>query len=118
MDTIFLKRLTVEAIVGVFAWEKRIPQKLTIDLEMGTDIAKSAASDDLQDTIDYKAVSKYAQEFIKESRYDLVETLAHRLAEALMSEFSIPYLRMKLSKIGAVRNSNAVGIVIERGTRK
>ena len=114
MDKIFLRRLQVEAVVGVFAWEKCVRQKLSLDLEIGADIARAAKNDSLQDTVDYKAVAKRAQEFIGQSRFNLIETLAHRLADVLVEEFGISRLRLHLSKLGAVRGSNAVGVVVER----
>lgn len=115
MDKIFIKGLLVETTIGVFEWEKHVSQHLCLDLELGTDIAVAASSDQLRDTIDYKAVAKRAQAFMREEQCDLVETLAHRLAAILMEEFSITYMRLTLSKRGAVRGSDAVGIVIERG---
>ncbi len=117
MDKIFIKSLVVETAIGVFEWEKHVPQRLCLDLEIGADIAAAAASDQLQDTIDYKAVAKRAQAFMQGERFDLVETLAHRLADTLAAEFGMAYIRLTLSKPGAVRGSDAVGIVIERGKR-
>ncbi len=117
MDTILLRGLEVRATVGVFEWEKQIEQTLRIDLEMATDAANAAASDRLEDTLDYKAVAKYVQDFIAGSRCALVETLAHRLAGELMREFGIRWLRLSLRKPGAVRGSRSVGVVIERGER-
>ena len=113
-DKVFIKNLRVKAVVGVFEWERCIEQILQLDLEMTVDIAKAAQSDDLKDTIDYKAVAKRAKNFIEESRYQLVETIADRLANILLQEFSISYIRMTMSKPKAVRDSEAVGIIIER----
>ena len=116
-DTIILSGLEVKAKVGVFEWEKRIEQTLKIDLEMAADAATAAASDLLEDTLDYKAVARRAREFIAAGDCALVETLAQRLAETLMGEFGISWLRLSLQKPGAVRGAKSVGIVVERGQR-
>ena len=117
MDTIFLRDLEINATIGIFEWEKRIKQKVRIDLEMAADIAKAAASDSIKDTLDYKAISKRIIQFVEDSSYELIETLIEKIAEILLKEFNIPWVRVTLSKPGAVRGSKDVGIVIERGTR-
>ncbi len=116
MDTIFLRDLEINATIGIFEWEKRIKQKVRIDLEMGTDIAKAAATDSIEDTLDYKAISKRITQFVEDSSYELIETLIEKIAEILLNEFNIPWVRVTLSKPGAVRGSRDVGIIIERGT--
>jgi len=116
MDTIFLRDLEINATIGIFEWEKRIKQKVRIDLEMGTDIAKAAATDSIEDTLDYKAISKRITQFVEDSSYELIETLIEKIAEILLNEFNIPWVRVTLSKPGAVRGSRDVGITIERGT--
>ncbi len=115
MDTIFLRDLEVDATIGIFEWEKRIKQKVRIDLEMATNIAKAAASDSIEDALDYKAISKRIIQFVEDSRYELIETLIEKVAEILLQEFNIPWVRVTISKPGAVRGSRDVGITIERG---
>lgn len=117
MDTIFLRDLEVNATIGIFEWEKRIKQKVRIDLEMGTDIAKAAASDAIEDTLDYKSISKRIIQFVEDSRYELIETMIEKVSEILLNEFNIPWVKVTISKPGAVRGSRDVGITIERGER-
>jgi dihydroneopterin aldolase len=117
MDTIFLRDLEINATIGIFEWEKRIKQKVRIDLEMATDIAKAAASDAIEDTLDYKSISKRIIQFVEDSRYELIETMIEKVSEILLKEFSIPWVRVTISKPGAVRGSRDVGVTIERGTR-
>lgn len=117
MDIIFLRDLEVNATLGIFEWEKRIKQKVRVDLEMATDIAKAAATDSMDNTLDYKAISKRVAQFIEDSRYELIETLIEKVAEILINEFSIPWVRVTISKPRAVRGSRDVGITIERGQR-
>ena len=114
MDTIFLRDLEVDATIGIFEWEKRIKQKVRIDLEMATDITKAASTDSIDDTLDYKAISKRIVQFVEDSHFELVESLIENVAKILVNEFNIPWVRVTISKPGAVRGSRDVGITIER----
>ena len=114
MDVIFLTGLTTECIIGIWDWERRVKQKVVIDLEMGADIRKAAASDAIEDTLDYKKVSKRLLQFVSDSQFQLVETLTERIAEIVVKEFGVPWVRVKLNKQGAIRGSRDVGILIER----
>jgi dihydroneopterin aldolase len=113
-DLIFLSGLTVDCIVGIWDWERRVKQKVVLDLEMATDVRKAAASDSIDDTLDYKRVAKRLLQFVGESRYQLVETLAERVAELVVEEFNVPWVRVRLNKQGAIRGARDVGILIER----
>ena len=117
MDTIFLQDLRVEAVVGIWDWERQIRQTVSIDLEMATDIAKAAASDSIEDTLNYKEVAKRVAAFVGDSEFQLVETLAERIAGIVLGEFDVPWVRVRVNKPGAVRGSRGVGILIERGVR-
>jgi 7,8-dihydroneopterin aldolase/epimerase/oxygenase len=113
-DVIFLGGLTVDCIVGIWDWERRVKQKVVFDLEMAADIRKAAASDSIDDTLDYKRVAKRLLQFVGESQYQLVETLAERVAELVVTEFNVPWVRVRLNKQGAIRGARDVGILIER----
>ncbi|MGY1459329.1 MULTISPECIES: dihydroneopterin aldolase [unclassified Luteimonas] len=115
MDHVFIEGLEIDALIGIYDWERRIRQTLVFDLEMGFDNRVPAASDDIGDTLNYKAVSKRLVEYVSQSDFGLVETLAERCAEIVLQEFNVQRLRLKLSKPGAVRGARAVGVVIERG---
>lgn len=117
MDIIFLKELRIEAIIGIYDWERNTRQPVVLDLEMGADIRKAAASDEIEDTLNYKAVAKRLIEFVGDSQFQLVETLAERVAEIILQEFSVPWVRVTLNKEGAVRGASGVGVIIERGSR-
>lgn len=114
MDIIYLTDLKIEAVIGIFEWERRVKQTVSIDLEMGADIAKAAASDSIEDTLDYKAVAKRLIGYVGESRFQLVETLAERVAAIVLEEFHVPWVRVRINKRGAVRHAEDVGVVIER----
>ena len=117
MDKIFLEELKIDTIIGIWEWERKIRQTVVIDLEMSVDIAKAAASDDVSDTLNYKAVAKRVQEFVGESSFQLVETLAERIAATIREEFDVAWVRIKVHKPGAIRGSKDVGVEIERGER-
>lgn len=117
MDIIYLNDLRVDTVIGIFDWERRIKQTVIFDFEMGADIRKAAASDTIDDTLNYKAVAKRVIEFVEASQFQLVETLAERVAQLILDEFKVPWLRLKLNKVGAVRYARDVGVIIERGTR-
>lgn len=117
MDIIFIEDLQIEAIIGIYEWERTMRQIVSLDIEMATDIRLAAASDRVEDTINYKKISKRLIQFVSESEYQLVETLAEQVAVLLMREFAISWLRLKLSKPGALRNSRNVGVLIERGQK-
>lgn len=113
----FLRGLRIETTIGIYDWEKQIRQPVILDLEMGADVAKGAASDRIEDALDYKRVAKRLKEFVAASRFELVETLAERCATLLREEFGIIWLRLSVNKIGAVSDATDVGVIIERGER-
>ena len=114
MDTIFLRDLRVETIVGVWDWERKIRQTVSIDLEMATDIRRAAASDSLDDTLNYKLVAKRVQQFVAESSFQLVETLAEKIAEVVLNDFDVPWVEVRVNKPGAIRGARDVGVKIRR----
>lgn len=117
MDIIYLKDLKTCPIVGVFDWERKVRQTISIDLEMATDIRVAAKTDDIGYALNYKSVSRRVVEFVESRRFKLIETMAEELAGVLMKEFKIPWLRLTISKAGAVRDVSDLGLVIERGER-
>lgn len=117
MDIIFIRDLRIDTVIGIYDWERSIRQTIRLDLEMATDIARAAASDRIEDTLNYKAVAKRIIAFVEQSEFQLVETLAERIAELVLGEFAVPWLRLTLNKGGAVRGAQGVGVIIERGAR-
>jgi dihydroneopterin aldolase len=117
MDIIFLHNLKVDTVIGIFDWERRIRQSVVIDLDMASDIRKAASSDHIDDTLDYKAVAKRIIAFVEAAEFQLVETLAERIADIILGEFNVPWVRVRLNKQGAVRGARDVGVIIERGDK-
>ncbi len=113
-DHVFIEGLEIEALIGIYDWERRIRQTLVFDIEMAFDNRVPAATDDLALTLNYKDVSKRLVEYVGQSGFGLVETLAERCAAIILDEFGVARVRLKLSKPGAVRGARAVGVVIER----
>lgn len=118
MDIVFIRDLRIDTIIGIFDWERRIRQTVSLDLEMACDIRTAAASDDIQDALDYKAVAKRLISFVEGSEFLLVETLAEKIATLVREEFGVTWLRLRLSKPGAVRGAQEVGVIIERGEKR
>jgi dihydroneopterin aldolase len=117
MDIVFLKDLRIETVIGVYDWEREVKQTVVLDVEMSADVAKAAASDHIDDTLDYKAVAKRLIEFVEQSEFQLVETLAERCSQIVRDEFGVSWTRLTLNKIGAVTDARDVGVIIERGEK-
>jgi dihydroneopterin aldolase len=118
MDILYIRNLKVDAIVGIFSWEKRIRQPIHLDLEIAIDIRQAAASDDIQFALDYKTVSTRLTQYISQSEWHLIETLAEKVATLLMTEFGVTWLRLRLSKPAALPTADSVGLLIERGDKE
>ena len=114
MDKIILTDLRINAVIGIWDWEKRNPQTISIDLEMKTDTKKASQSDSIEDALDYKAVSKRVKQFIQESQFNLIETVAENVAKIILEEFDVQWLKLRVSKPFAIRGSSNVGVYIER----
>jgi dihydroneopterin aldolase len=117
MDIVFIRELRADTVIGVYDWEREIRQTVVLDLEMAGDTPRSAASDRIEDALDYAAISSRVLSFIEASEFQLLETLAERIAALIMEEFHVPWLRLRLSKPGAVAQAKDVGVLIERGER-
>ena len=114
-DRILIEGLEVQTVIGIYDWEREIRQTVRIDVEMAWDITAAAASDAIADALDYKAVAKRLITFVEASNYGLIEALAERCAAIIIEEFHVPWLRLKMSKPGAVRHSENVAVLIKRG---
>ena len=117
MDIVYIRDLTIDTIIGINDWEREVRQTVSLDLEMATDIRRAADSDDIADTIDYKGVAKRLIAFVEGTEFLLVETMAERVSDIIREEFGVTWLRLRVSKPGAVTGATDVGVVIERGER-
>lgn len=114
MDIVYIRELEIETVIGIFDWERKIKQTVSLDVEMAFDNRKAAASDNIADAVDYKSVSKRIIDFVEKSEFQLVEAMAEQIAAIILNEFNVPWVRLRLSKPGAVRGSKDVGVIIER----
>lgn len=114
MDIVYIRDLRVDAVIGIYDWERSIKQQIRVDVEMGWDNTKPAASDDIVDTLNYKEAAQRIKKMVVETEYQLVETLAERIAEMLINEMNIPWVKLTLGKPYAVKDSSEVGVCIER----
>lgn len=117
MDIIYLHDLRVAAVIGIFDWERRVKQTVSVDLDMSADVAGAAATDGIDSTLNYKAVAKRVTAFIEQSEFQLVETLAEGIATIVRDEFGVQWVRVRINKPGAIRGARDVGVIIERGER-
>ena len=117
MDIIFLNELKIDTVIGIWEWERKIRQTVVVDLEMSADIRKAAKTDSVEDTLNYKQVAKRIHQFVGESSFQLVETLAEKIAGIIRDEFGVEWVRVSVNKPGAIRGSRDVGVRIERGTQ-
>lgn len=117
MDTIYLNGLKCPCTIGVWEWEKAITQTLNLDVELATNAANAAKNDDLNDALDYQAITERIKAYAKDNSFELIETLAERLAAMILDEFETPWVRIKIDKGQAVKEVKNVGIIIERGQR-
>lgn len=117
MDIVFIEGLRIDTVIGIHPWERRLRQTVVLDLELASDNPRAARDDRIEDALDYAAVAGRLESFVGDSRFQLIETLAERVAALLLAEFGVPWLRLTVSKPGAVPRARSVGVVIERGER-
>jgi dihydroneopterin aldolase len=115
VNIVYIRGLRAQAVIGVYEWERHIRQTLVLDLEMASDTARAAASDQIADALDYAALSARVVALVEASEYQLLETLADAVARMITGEFGVPWLRLRLSKPGAVAVAEDVGVIIETG---
>jgi 7,8-dihydroneopterin aldolase/epimerase/oxygenase len=117
MDIVYIRDLRIDTIIGIYDWERQVKQTVSLDLEMATDIRQAAATDNIEFALNYKAVSKRLIAYVENRNALLVETLAEEIAQTILKEFNVPWLRLRVSKPGAIRGARDVGLVIERGVK-
>jgi 7,8-dihydroneopterin aldolase/epimerase/oxygenase len=114
LDIVFLRELRIETVIGIWEWERRIKQFVSLDLEMGADVRRAAETDSIASALNYKEVAKRLIAHVEGARFALVETLAESVARIVVTEFDVPWVRVSVSKPGAVEGSREVGVIIER----
>ncbi len=118
MDIIFLRELKVTTLIGVYEWEKRVPQTLQLDLEIALPSSRACQTDNINDALDYAQVAQHIQAVLSEGHFSLLETLAEHIAQIILKDFNAPRVKVSVAKLQAIRNCKMVGISIERGQVK
>jgi dihydroneopterin aldolase len=116
VDRIFLRDLRVETVIGIFEWERRIRQTVSLDVELATDVRRAASDDSIDSALNYKQIAKRLVAFVADSKFQLVESLAEAVARIIVEEFSVAWVRVRVAKPGAIEGSREVGVTIERTT--
>ena len=117
MDCVYIRQLKVDTIIGIHDWERRVRQSVYIDLEMAVDMTQAAATENIDEALDYQAVAQRATDFIQAGEFQLLETLAQRLADDLQAIYSLGWMSMRVSKPAALTQAADVGVLVERGQR-
>jgi dihydroneopterin aldolase len=115
MDIIFLRELKVVTLIGIYEWEKRVPQTLQLDLDIALPNSRACQSDDIRDALDYAQVAQHIQTVLSNGHFSLLETLAEHIAQIILKDFNAPWVKVSVAKLQAIRNCKLVGISVERG---
>lgn len=116
-DIVIIEGLKIDAIIGIYAWEKEVRQPLLLDLEMAWDNRVAAQTDDIRFALDYEAVSNQLTALIKGKPYELIERVAEESAAMIMQTFKVKWLRLRVNKPTALKHAHTVAVQIERGER-
>ena len=117
MDIIFLRELKIDTLIGVYEWEKRVPQTLQFDLEIALPSSRACQTDNINDALNYADIVRHIQEVLGSRHFNLLEALAEHIAQILLNDFKAPWVKVSVAKLQAIRGSKMVGICIERGSR-
>tara|TARA_B100000242_G_scaffold121122_1_gene84979 strand:- start:153 stop:551 length:399 start_codon:yes stop_codon:yes gene_type:complete len=113
-DVMYIKDLRVQTIIGLYDWERKVRQEVSIDIDIFFDNKAASAKDSVNDTIDYKKITKAVISHVEKSSYKLQESLAESIAVLIKRDHPNNLIRIRVSKPGALRNAKDVGIIIER----
>ena len=117
MDILFLRDFRLELIIGLYEWERKAPQPVMIDLEIGLYAHKAGHTDEIGDTIHYGEVARRIRESVATRDIRLVETLGEHIAEIVRGEFGAPWVKVTVRKLAILRGVKELGIIVERGSR-
>ncbi len=117
MDIIFLRELKIDTLIGVYEWEKRVPQTLQIDLEIALPSSLACQTDNIKDALNYADIVRDIQKALASRHYNLLEALAESIAQILIEDFKAPWVKVSVAKLQAIRGSRMVGVCIERGIK-
>ncbi len=113
-DRIEIKDLLLRGILGINDWEREKPQDILLNLTLFADLGAAGISDDIQDTVNYRTLSKQVIEHVEGSARQTVEALAADVARICLSDPRVARVRVRIEKPGALRFARSVGVEIER----
>ena len=114
MDIVFIQGLKIDTVIGIYDWERKIRQNIVLDLEMEFDIDTASKTDDIKKALNYKDISKRIIDFVKNSQFKLIETLAEKISKIIINEFGVNKVKLTLNKGEALTGAKGVGVIIER----
>jgi dihydroneopterin aldolase len=117
MDIIFIAELKIETLIGIYEWEKAVPQTIELNLEIGLRGEHAAKSGKIVDTIDYSSVVARIEQLFRDEHFLLLEKAGEAIADTLLREFKAPWVKVSIAKLAPLRNVKKLGVVIERGKR-
>lgn len=117
MNIVFIEGLKVDAIIGVHDWERKIRQDIIFDIEMSYQEYVANDTDDIKDAIDYQNVCECIIEYVKNTQFQLVESLAEKVCTLILDNFKIKKIKLKLNKGEVATGAKNVGVIIERESK-
>ena len=117
MDAIFISELKIETLIGIYEWERKAPQTIQLDLEVGLPGQHAAHSGKIGDTIDYGKIVGRIEQLFKEQHFSLLEKAGEAVADVVTREFKAPWVKVSIAKLAPLRNVKRLGVTIERGKR-
>jgi dihydroneopterin aldolase len=117
VDIIFLHEYKLALVIGVYEWERRLPQTVQLDIEIGLPSSRAGETDRVEDTIDYGKVIEAIDASVQQHHFDILEALAEHIAHLIRTDFKAPWVRLSITKLGMLRHIKRVGLIIERGSR-
>lgn len=109
-----IENLRLRTIIGVYDWEKENPQDLLINVTIDFDGRKAARSDDIEDTLDYKAINKKIIGFVETNDFNLLERVAGGICDIVFEEPAVRWASVKVEKPGALRFADSVSVTEAR----
>ncbi len=111
---IYIRELKVETIIGTKAWERQVKQQIWLDLEFSYDMQQAVADDNIAHAVDYTSVAEASINFVTAQSFQLIEALAHKLADYLLQLFPLQSLKIRVTRPGVLAQAKEVGVTIER----
>jgi dihydroneopterin aldolase len=115
-DIVSIRGLTVSAVIGVYEWERSITQDLVVSVDLPSDARRAALADDIADALDYSAIAETVRSVVTDGKFQLIETAAERVAEAILVGYGVGWVRVEVVK-PLPREGYTAAVTVERGVR-